>query len=157
MSEESTQAVIETPAAKEAVSFKIPTNEAKYGFWWGLGRRKSSVARVRIKPGSGKFLINDREIDNYFTEMQDRAAIVAPLEATGSTGQFDIFVNVKGGGTTGQTGAILLGVARALKIYDGNLEQKLRDNNFLTRDPREVERKKYGQRGARRRYQFSKR
>jgi small subunit ribosomal protein S9 len=136
------------------------------GFVWGTGRRKSAVARVRVRPatdeGSGKFLISgpkakDREIDAFFSEPQHRAACRRPLEATSMIGKLDIFVNVQGGGYTGQAEAILLGVARALKGYDPTLEQTLRDENLLTRDPREVERKKYGQRGARRRFQFSKR
>ena len=127
------------------------------GFIWGTGRRKTSVARVRVKPGSGKFLVNEREVDNYFSELQHRDACYAPLKATQIEGKLDIFVNVAGGGITGQSEAIRLGVARALKGYDPTLEQTLRDNNFLTRDARKVERKKYGQAGARRRFQFSKR
>ncbi len=131
------------------------------GFVWGTGRRKSAVARVRVRPaaeaGKGKFLINDREVDAFFTELQHRVACHAPLKATQTEGKLDIFVKVHGGGITGQAEAVLLGVARALKGYDPSLEPTLRDNDFLTRDPREVERKKYGQRGARRRFQFSKR
>jgi len=132
------------------------------GFIWGTGRRKSSVARVRIKPGDGKFLIKgngtkDREISDFFSEPQHRAACTAPLVATNTEGKIDIYVNIHGGGITGQAEAITLGLARALKGYDPTLEQALRDKNYLTRDPREVERKKYGQRGARRRFQFSKR
>ena len=127
------------------------------GFYWGTGRRKSSVARVRLKPGTGKLLINKRELDDYFRRFQDRSAVTAPLKAVDAEKTFDIFINVKGGGTTGQAGASLLGIARALKNYDENYTQTLRDGNCLTRDPRMVERKKPGQRGARRRFQFSKR
>lgn len=131
------------------------------GFVWGTGRRKASVARVRIRPaaeaGQGKFLIKGRDVNEFFTEPQHQAACVAPLKATQTEGNFDIHVNIHGGGITGQAEATLLGLARALKGYDPTLEQALRDNNYLTRDPREVERKKYGQRGARRRFQFSKR
>nr|WP_145447225.1 30S ribosomal protein S9 [Mucisphaera calidilacus] len=123
---------------------------------WGTGRRKAAIARVRVRPGNGKMLVNSKEVDVYFTETQHREACRAPLNAT-ETKDLDVFVNVHGGGITGQAEAILLGVARALKGYDPTLEQTLRDNNFLTRDPRKVERKKYGQRGARRRFQFSKR
>ncbi len=129
----------------------------KGGFYWGTGRRKTSVARVRIRPGDGKLLINKRELNNFFRSEQDRSAVMAPLVAAKAEKTLDIFVNVNGGGTTGQAGATLLGIARALKIYDPGLAQMLRDGGFLTRDPRMVERKKPGQSGARRRFQFSKR
>ena len=132
-------------------------SEAKYGYWWGTGRRKSAVARVRIRPGEGKFLINKREINDYFTELIDRNNMIEPLKATNMEGKLDVFVNIRGGGTTGQAGAILLGLSRALKNYDSSLEQILRDKNFLTRDARMVERKMTGQPGARKRFQFSKR
>ena len=129
----------------------------KGGFWWGTGRRKSSVARVRIKLGGGKLLVNKKELKDYFVREQDRKAVLAPLVTVDAQKSFDIFINVKGGGTTGQAGASLLGIARALKKYDENYLQALRDGGHLTRDPRMVERKKPGQRGARRRFQFSKR
>ena len=129
----------------------------KGGFVWGTGRRKSSVARVRIKLGSGKMLINTRELDKYFAREQDKQAVVAPLKALDIEKNFDIFVNVVGGGTTGQAGAIVLGIARALKGYDPGFIPALRDTGFLTRDSRMVERKKPGQRGARKKFQFSKR
>ncbi len=129
----------------------------KGGFWWGTGRRKSSVARVRIKPGGGKMLVNKKELKDYFVREQDRKAVLAPLVTVDAEKSFDIFINVKGGGTTGQAGASLLGIARALKKYDENYLQALRDSGHLTRDPRMVERKKPGQRGARRKFQFSKR
>jgi small subunit ribosomal protein S9 len=134
-----------------------PVSEPKGGYWWGTGRRKSSVARVRIKPGSGKLTINKKELDDYFKRAQDRKAVLAPLKAVDAEKIFDIFINVKGGGTTGQSGASLLGIARALKKYDDSYLPALRDDGHLTRDPRMVERKKPGQRGARRRFQFSKR
>jgi small subunit ribosomal protein S9 len=124
---------------------------------WGVGRRKAAVARVRIKPGSGTFKVNNRDIDRYFAEERDRADIVAPLKVSRAEGNFDVFVNVRGGGMTGQAGAIKLGLARALLTYDESFEASLREHNLLTRDPRKVERKKYGQPGARRRFQFSKR
>ncbi|MFH1883037.1 MAG: 30S ribosomal protein S9 [Planctomycetota bacterium] len=129
----------------------------KGGFWWGTGRRKCSVARVRIKLGKGKLLVNKKELKDYFVREQDRKAVLAPLVTVDAEKSFDIFINVKGGGTTGQAGASLLGIARALKKYDENYLQALRDGGHLTRDPRMVERKKPGQRGARRRFQFSKR
>ncbi len=134
-----------------------PTSEPKGGYWWGTGRRKSSVARVRIKPGDGKLLVNKKELKEYFVREQDRKAVLAPLVTVGAQKSFDVFINVKGGGTTGQAGASLLGIARALKSYDEHFVQALRDGGHLTRDPRMVERKKPGQSGARRRFQFSKR
>ena len=127
------------------------------GFYRGTGRRKAAVARVRIKPGEGKFVVNGHEVQKYFTEDRDRNDVVSPLKATKTEGKLDIFVKVHGGGYMGQAGAVLLGLSRALKGYDPTLEPVLRENDFLTRDPREVERKKYGQRGARRKFQFSKR
>ena len=129
----------------------------KGGFWWGTGRRKSSVARVRIKPGNGKLLINKKELSDYFPREQDRQAVIAPLKAVEGEKSFDVFINAKGGGTTGQSGACVLGIARALKNYDENCLQQLRDGGHLTRDSRMVERKKPGQKGARKRFQFSKR
>ena len=129
----------------------------KAGYYWGTGRRKTSVARVRMRSGTGKLRINKRKLDEYFRTEQDRQAVMAPLAAAKVEKAFDIFVNVRGGGTTGQTGATVLGIARALKNYDITLQQMLRDGGYLTRDPRMVERKKPGQSGARKRYQFSKR
>ena len=127
------------------------------GFVWGTGRRKAAVARVRVKPGDGKFLIKGKEVNDFFSEPQHRAQCLAPLKATDTEGKLDIYVNTHGGGITGQAGAVMLGLARALKGYDPTLEQALRDEGYLSRDSRKVERKKYGQRGARRRFQFSKR
>ena len=129
----------------------------KGGFYWGLGRRKSSVARVRIRPGDGKMLINKRELDNYFPRKQDRILVKAPLATAEAEGKFDIFINVRGGGITGQAGASRLGIARALKNYDEKYLQALRDGGQLTRDARMVERKKPGQKKARKKFQFSKR
>lgn len=137
--------------------------EAKVGsksndpYTWGLGRRKAAVARVRIRPGEGKFLINGRELDNYFHLEEDRRAATAPLVTAEATNNWDIFVNLRGGGTTGQSGAVKLGLARAMVKAAPELEGTLRDNGLLTRDSRRVERKKYGRRGARRSFQFSKR
>ena len=132
-------------------------SEPKDVFFWGTGRRKTSVARVRIKAGKGELRINNKELTKYFTRPQDINVVVAPLKATDTQKSIDVLVNVKGGGITGQSGAVMLGIARALKIYDPNLIQKLRDGGYLTRDGRMVERKKPGQSGARRRFQFSKR
>ena len=129
----------------------------KGGFYWGTGRRKSSIARVRIKPGDGKLLINKKTLEVYFPRQQDRNAVLAPLKAVGVEKSFDVFINVNGGGTSGQAGAALLGIARVLKSYDESYVQVLRDGGYLTRDSRMVERKKPGQSGARKRYQFSKR
>ncbi len=127
------------------------------GFWWGTGRRKSSIARVRIKPGGGKLIINNKEFSDYFMLSHHQNDVVAPLKAVQGEGKFDIFVNVKGGGVTGQAGATVLGLARALKNYDPNYIAALRDGGYLTRDSRMVERKKPGRRKARRSFQFSKR
>jgi small subunit ribosomal protein S9 len=127
------------------------------GLVWGTGRRKSSVARVRLLPGDGKFLINARPHDVFFRQLRDQTDVVAPLEMANVRRQYDVFVNVRGGGVTGQAGAVKLGVARAVIQVQSQHEQALRDAGFLTRDAREVERKKYGRRKARRRFQFSKR
>jgi small subunit ribosomal protein S9 len=147
----------QAPTAIPEVQPKPVAKPDAGGFFWGTGRRKSSVARVRIRPGEGKFLVNGREVDEYFTEPQHRQACRQALQLTKTEGKLDVLVKVEGGGITGQAGAILLGVARALKAYDSTLEPILRDNGLLTRDPREVERKKPGQPGARKRFQFSKR
>ena len=126
-------------------------------FIWGLGRRKTAVARVRIADGQGHIIINKRTVDEYFTEDEDRQSVHAALEATQTTGRFDVWANVQGGGPSGQAGAVLLGIARALAKADPELEPALRAGGYLTRDARMVERKKYGQSGARKRFQFSKR
>ena len=124
---------------------------------WGIGRRKTAVARVRLLPGEGQLVINGRSVDEYFKEEKDRQSVLSPLVATKQTQGYDISVNVKGGGPTGQADAVKLGIARALRQADPSLEPILRAGQFLTRDPRMVERKKYGQKGARKRFQFSKR
>lgn len=124
---------------------------------WGTGRRKTATARVRIKPGTGKFLINGREFDQFFVTNDTRRAAQQPLVVTETRNNYDIWVNVSGGGTTGQAGAVSLGIARALRAENENFDKILRDNGLLTRDSREVERKKYGRHKARRSTQFSKR
>jgi small subunit ribosomal protein S9 len=127
------------------------------GLFRGTGRRKSAVARVRLIPGDGAIKINKRAVDDYFTEPQEQAAVSEPLIATNTAGHWNVFVRVRGGGHSGQAGAIRLGVARALVKADSRYEPALRQAGYLTRDSRRVERKKYGQRKARRRFQFSKR
>ncbi|HVS70554.1 MAG TPA: 30S ribosomal protein S9 [Phycisphaerae bacterium] len=126
-------------------------------FYWGTGRRKKSVARVRITAGEGKFSVNDREVEHYFQETKDRHLVRSPLIAANIAGNLDITVNVSGGGYSGQAGALVQGLGRALSLYDPSLRPGQKDGGFLTRDSRMKERKKYGQRGARRRFQFSKR
>ncbi len=149
----------------------------------GTGRRKTSVARVRLLPGNGQIVINGRQLDDFFTEDKDRAAVTGPLEITEMRNRLDALITVQGGGITGQSGAISQGIARALKDMFGlttaapapaapadgdghpssegegvdNMAKRLRDSGFLTRDSRMKERKKYGRKGARKSFQFSKR
>ena len=123
----------------------------------GTGRRKTSVARVRIKPGSGKITINGRELEDFFRIEQDRNAVTAPLDHWEVRTSVDVAIRCTGGGTTGQAGACTQGIARALLKHDSDLIEKLREKNFLSRDSRMKERKKYGLHGARRGTQFSKR
>ena len=125
--------------------------------FYATGRRKNSVARVRIFPGSGKIEVNNKSLIDFFKRETLKMVIEQPLEITETTAKFDIIANVKGGGLTGQAGAMRLGISRALIKYDEELRSTLKANGFLTRDPREKERKKYGLAGARKRYQFSKR
>ena len=122
-----------------------------------VGRRKNAIARIFLRPGTGQILVNRRPLENYFGRATSRMVLRAPLELTGTETQFDILVNVKGGGLSGQAGAIRHGISRALLEYDPNLRPVLKKAGFLTRDARMVERKKYGQPGARKRFQFSKR
>jgi len=123
----------------------------------GTGRRKTAVARVRLASGSGKVVVNGRALENYFLTETLRGVVMQPLAVTETSGRFDVQVNVKGGGPAGQAGAVRHGIARALIEADGNLRPTLKSNGFLTRDPRMKERKKYGQPGARKRFQYSKR
>jgi small subunit ribosomal protein S9 len=123
----------------------------------GTGRRKTSVARVRISSGKGKITINDRDLEDFFKIEQDRNAVTAPLDHAEVRNSVDVVIRVHGGGTTGQAGAIMQGIARALLKHDSDLSEKLREKHFLTRDARMRERKKYGLHGARRGTQFSKR
>jgi small subunit ribosomal protein S9 len=159
----------------------VAETKAKKVYHWGTGRRKTAVARVRLLEGTGKIEVNKRPLSDYFTEEKDRAAIIGPLELTDMRGRLDVLVNVRGGGITGQAGAISQGVARALKVMfgltepeptpaaatddgeaapaevSGGVAKKLRDSGYLTRDGRMKERKKYGRKGARKSFQFSKR
>jgi small subunit ribosomal protein S9 len=152
----------------------VAETKAKKNFHRGTGRRKTSVARVRLVEGNGKISINGRGLEDYFTEDKDRNAVVGPLEVTEMRNRLDIIATVQGGGITGQAGAVCQGVARALKQMFGlttppaeggtdgeegvtNLGKRLRDSGFLTRDSRMKERKKYGRKGARKSFQFSKR
>jgi small subunit ribosomal protein S9 len=127
------------------------------GVAMGTGRRKTSVARVRIQDGSGNIEINGRSLEQYFPVERDRQMILAPLQATESDKSVDVWVRVTGGGPTGQAGAVILGIARALQARNPDLHHALSDGGFLTRDGRMVERKKYGYKKARRSFQFSKR
>jgi len=126
-------------------------------YFYGTGRRKESVARVRVYPGTGKITVNDRDIDDYFGLETLKLIVRQPLVLTGTKEKFDIVCRVNGGGVTGQAGAIRHGIARALLLFDIELRPALKKAGFLTRDPRMKERKKYGLKGARRAPQFSKR
>ncbi len=154
MTEETTITPI---APATSTSTRILRGPDQKGWYWGTGRRKTAVARVRMKHGAGIIEINGKEFADFFVEERDRQLILGVLEKTGLKGKVDVKVNAKGGGTTGQCGATLLGIGRAIMEFDATLEPILREHDFLTRDARKVERKKYGQSGARKRYQFSKR
>ena len=143
-----------TPAAK---SVKGKVVQGSKTFFWGTGRRKTSVARVRVSAGDGKFMVNERVVDEFFKETKDRQYVRAPLVAANVSATLDVNVNVQGGGYTGQAGAIVQGLARAISLFDTGLRPAVNTAGLLTRDSRMKERKKYGQRGARRRFQFSKR
>ena len=122
-----------------------------------VGRRKTSVARIMLKPGSGEFKVNKRSLEQYFPVDTMRSEILSPFVITETSGKYDVIANVKGGGLTGQAGAVKLGISRALVEVNSELRSKLRGGDMMTRDPRMVERKKYGQKKARKRFQFSKR
>jgi small subunit ribosomal protein S9 len=148
---EAPESVVERPAP--IIRGKLD----KHGIAMGTGRRKTAVARVRIKDGSGKILINGRELTEFFPLERDRNMVKAPLIATEQADKVDVWVRVAGGGPTGQTGAAVLGIARALSARNNALQPKLAEGGYLTRDGRMVERKKYGHKKARRSFQFSKR
>jgi len=160
-------AVAPAPAPEKPKRIAKPAD--KHGWWWGTGRRNAAVARVRIKPaadGTGKITFYcdaatctfpEKTVEQYFSEERDRADVQLPLKMTGVLGRMDVKVRCSGGGYMGQAGAVKLGIARALADYDPSFDDMLRKAGFMTRDSRKVERKKYGQAGARRRFQFSKR
>ncbi len=123
----------------------------------GTGRRKTSVARVFLRPGKGEIKVNNRAFENYFQTESSRAMVRQPLSATETSDKFDLLILADGGGVAGQAGAARLGISRALVEFNAELRSRLKKLGFLTRDPRKHERKKYGQKGARKRFQFSKR
>ena len=125
--------------------------------YYGTGRRKTSTARVFLRPGAGDVSVNGRTLDTFFASKVLRMIVRQPLLLTETADKFDIYVTVAGGGAAGQAGAVRHGIARALLQYNGELRDSLKSSGFLTRDPRKKERKKYGQKGARARFQFSKR
>jgi small subunit ribosomal protein S9 len=125
--------------------------------YYGTGRRKTATARVYLRPGDGNITVNKRTFEGYFPSETLRALIRQPLQVTETLGKFDVLVNVSGGGLSGQAGAIRHGIAKALLQFNIELRHRLKKAGFLTRDPRMKERKKYGQKGARKRFQFSKR
>ncbi len=130
------------------------SEQVQYG---ATGRRKTSVARVILRPGEGKVRVNGRPFEDYFPTQALRVDVQQALVLTETAGKFDILINARGGGIHGQAGAARLGIARALLIFNADFRQRLRQGGFLTRDPRAKERKKYGQKGARKRFQYSKR
>lgn len=154
-----------TPTPQPTRPPRAPKPADKRGWWWGTGRRKAAVARIRMKPcdaADAGIQIeapkgDTRNVERYFAEERDRNEVTSPLSLTGMMGRIKVVAKVHGGGFMGQAAAIKLAIARALRDYDPTLESQLRDAGMLTRDSRKVERKKYGQAGARRRFQFSKR
>jgi small subunit ribosomal protein S9 len=152
------EVVTEEPTVEVVTKPKVaPLVLGAKEYAWGMGRRKTSVARVRLRAGSGVMLVNGKPLDDYFPVLSQRVHIMGPLEAAGAEQRYDIFANIRGGGPTGQSGALRLGIARALVKVEPEQDEVLRGGGFLTRDARMVERKKYGQRKARRKFQFSKR
>lgn len=125
--------------------------------YYGTGKRKTSTARVFLMPGSGQLVVNRIDFQEYFRNKEQRRAVLRPLELTESREKFDVYINVNGGGFSGQAGAVSLGISRALLEFEPELRANLKKAGLLTRDPRKKERKKYGQPGARKKYQFSKR
>jgi len=126
-------------------------------YFWGTGRRKNALARVRVRPGNGEIKINDRTVEDYFPRMVWQAQVLQSLKTASVEGKVDVFVRATGGGLTGQAGAVKLGIARALTKLNPDLRPALKKEGLLTRDPRMVERKKFGQKGARGKRQYSKR
>jgi len=157
MTEETSSSLGTAGALVSSETAVPPSAKSAGGFSWGTGRRKTAVARVRVREGRGLFLVNGKEMPVFFCNAQDQLQVMAPLKSAQSEGKLDIYARVSGGGPTGQAGAVRMGLARALCAVDSNLEPAMREGSHLTRDSRMKERKKYGQRGARRRFQFSKR
>ena len=145
------------PAQPHTEASAAPLNVDARNPIWTVGRRKSSTARIRMFPGGGNFVINGKQLDDYFRLVKDQKEATAPMHLIDVRKKYDVWINVHGGGMTGQSGAIALGVSRALAILEPASEQALRDANLMSRDARVKERKKYGRRGARRGFQFSKR
>lgn len=145
-----------TTAAPETAAPRKPVKD-KFGRSYATGKRKDAVARVWIKPGTGKITVNDRELEAYFPRPVLRMIINQPFAVTNRNSQFDVFCTVTGGGLSGQAGAIRHGISKCLNLFEPELRGELKKNGFLTRDPRVVERKKYGKAKARRSFQFSKR
>jgi small subunit ribosomal protein S9 len=163
---EATETLVKPEKAEKAEKAEKPESKARAaakkaglaaGEVWGTGRRKSSVARVRLRRGDGKFVVNRKPSGEYFVLLQDRNKIEEALALVGAREKVDVLVNVEGGGPTGQAGAVAMGLARALRKFDSAYDEPLRLSGLLTRDSRMKERKKYGRRGARRGFQFSKR
>ena len=149
-----------SPEEREIDPDYVPVTRGKrdkFGVVMGTGRRKTAVARVRITEGTGQLTINGRELKEYFKVERDQKMVLAPLVVTGQKDKVDVWIRVNGGGTTGQTGAIVLGIARAIQFMNPKLHHELSDGGYLTRDDRMVERKKYGYKKARKSFQFSKR
>lgn len=144
-------------APQSAAPAPRPASGAKGQQFNGLGRRKTSVARVILRPGEGRWVVNGRTLEDYLPRAVLRQSVAQPLAVTDTQGRYDVLVNVRGGGLRGQADAIRLGVSRALLKVDEDFRRRLRANELLTRDPREVERKKPGRPKARKRFQFSKR
>ncbi|MFI5173951.1 MAG: 30S ribosomal protein S9 [Terriglobia bacterium] len=136
------------------MSTELSTPRVQY---YGTGKRKTAVARVFLRPGLGQFKVNELKIEDYFKTETLRKIISQPFQATETAGKFDVLVNVQGGGLSGQADAVQLGISRALLEFNAELRKRLREGGFLTRDARIKERKKYGQKGARKRFQYSKR
>ena len=163
MAENTNNSPVQETEAENTAAFTTETNSgagtgtSTIAPGYGTGRRKNSVARVRVYNGTGKITINDRDIDDYFGLETLKLIVRQPLAVAGVEGKFDIVVRVAGGGVSGQAGAIRHGLSRALLVYDENLRGELKKAGFLTRDPRMKERKKYGLKAARRAPQFSKR
>jgi small subunit ribosomal protein S9 len=135
----------------------VSNEDTTGGYFWGTGRRKCATASVRMRPGTGHIVVNGKPLEQFFPHVMQRGAVTGVLQYTKLPTAFDVFCDVRGGGPTGQAEACRMGIARALLLYDRNLEKALRTEGYLTRDARMVERKKYGQAGARRRFQYSKR